>query len=700
MVGEVHRLDGAQAETFDFCLAEDPLNQAGEPQPHSRFAPPAAEVDAAQHDLAVTPAQGAHLLDHPVRRHAPAASADGGNDAEGAAVAAAVLNLQVGASAVTGSVLDRRGEKILLREDVPYVDLPVKVAIPGRLGDDLGNARFVGVADNPVDAWQSCQIIGRTLGVAAGHKDPGARADPVRPPDGLAQVVVRFGSDGATVEDDEVGVCLRVRRRHSLPAQKRLQCSAVSLRRPAAKVLYEELAHSCLSILPARIHSAVTGGRRHVVMLSAPVSARSCRLYLKSMYRVLAILLLAASAQANGGIALEEYQARRAALREKLNGSALVLFGAAEDEYGDLRTAFYQESNFYYLTGWSEPGAILALTPAEEVLFIPRRNREREKWTGAKADPFDDSISTLTGFAEVRPSEGLEAWLLGAAESVTDFYALTKQPAAEKLQQLLPLRELKDAEEIIARMRMRKSVREIDLIRRAAKITMDAHRAAWDRMAPGLYEYQIAATMSNVYFDAGCGRHAYAPIVGSGPAGTILHYSRNSRRFDAGELVLMDVGAECARYASDITRTVPANGRFTERQRELYKIVMEAQQAVIGAVKPGMTLGRTGPNSLFRLALDYFNSHGEDKHGEKLGRYFTHGIGHHIGLDVHDPGGADTPLEAGMVITIEPGLYIPEEGIGIRIEDVVLVTEDGGEVLSEGLPKEWKEIERAVRKGK
>jgi Xaa-Pro aminopeptidase len=165
---------------------------------------------------------------------------------------------------------------------------------------------------------------------------------------------------------------------------------------------------------------------------------------------------------------------------------------------------------------------------------------------------------------------------------------------------------------------------------------------------------------------------------------------------DAGELLLMDVGPECSMYASDITRTAPVSGKFSTRQRELYDIVLGAQKAAIAAIKPGAMLGsRFNKTGIQKLVMEYFDKHGKDKHGQPLGKYFTHGLGHHVGLDVHDAFDPAMPLEAGNVITIEPGLYIPEEGIGIRIEDMVLVTESGAKVLSEKLPVSAAEIERA-----
>jgi Xaa-Pro aminopeptidase len=169
----------------------------------------------------------------------------------------------------------------------------------------------------------------------------------------------------------------------------------------------------------------------------------------------------------------------------------------------------------------------------------------------------------------------------------------------------------------------------------------------------------------------------------------------NQRRMVPGELVLIDAGAECDAYASDITRTVPVSGKFTPRQREIYQVVLGAQKAAIAAVQPGAWLAGDSGNSLTKIARDYMGAHGQDQHGRPLGKYFTHDIGHQVGLHVHDPA-VSGPLEAGMVITIEPGVYINNEQLGIRIEDVVLVTANGAKVLSAALPKEPDEIEAAV----
>ena len=397
------------------------------------------------------------------------------------------------------------------------------------------------------------------------------------------------------------------------------------------------------------------------------------------------------------GISHSEYRQRRAAVKQALPDSLVVLFGGKEQEHGDLRSGFFQDADFYYLTGWTEPGAILVLTPSSETLLIPKRNAEQERWTGRKLAPGDPNVAELTGFESVMPVSAFESNLAKWAETVSNVYTLPSSPQADALKKLLPLRDVSSAAMPMARLRMKKSPAEMTMIQRSTDATLAAHRAAWKRIAAGVNEFQVAATMSETYFDQGCERHAYAPIVGSGANAAVLHYSQNRRRMDAGELVLMDVAAECSMYASDITRTVPVNGKFTPRQRELYEVVLGAQKAAIAAIKPGVMLGSSKNKvGLQKIATDYIDSHGKDLKGASLGRYFIHGLGHHVGLDVHDATDPSLPLQAGMVITIEPGVYLPDEGIGIRIEDVVLVTEDGAKVLSSSLPREVNEIEKAM----
>jgi Xaa-Pro aminopeptidase len=417
--------------------------------------------------------------------------------------------------------------------------------------------------------------------------------------------------------------------------------------------------------------------------------------------RTVALLCALWAAQAApSAIAPGEYRARRTELAKSLHDGVLVLFGGTDKGEENLRTGFFQESNFYYLTGWRQPGAILLLTPEPgsqpfEVLFLPRRDPEREKWTGRKMGPEDSQVSAVTGFHNVLPTTRFEATLRQQLEHYSAIYT-AGEPAVSRLRALAPVRDVQDATRAIARLRMHKSAAELALIQNAIDITLDAHRAAWKRAAPGLYEYQVASAMTSIYADRGCERSAYAPIVGAGPDSTILHYSQNSGRMNRGELLLMDVGAECSGYAADITRTIPVGARFSQRQREIYEIVLGAQNAVIAAIKPGMYLSKPYPNNLTKIAFDYINTHGKDSHGKPLGKYFTHGVSHHVGLDVHDATDFSEPLAEGEVITVEPGIYLPEENIGIRIEDMVVVTKDGARLLSGALPRNPDAVERAL----
>jgi Xaa-Pro aminopeptidase len=373
-----------------------------------------------------------------------------------------------------------------------------------------------------------------------------------------------------------------------------------------------------------------------------------------------------------------ECHTRRAALREAVGGGVIVLAGGDETskDIESARTPFFQEPNFYYLTGWKQPGARLLIDGHREILFLPAHRPDREKWTGPEFSAGDPGVEAASGFEMVLPMDQFESSVRAAGTPIENGIL----------------------EKALARLRMTKSETELGLIQRSVDATVAAHLAAWKRAATGMYEYQIAAAMMAVYMDRGCERSAYAPIVASGPNALYLHYERNSRKIERGELLLMDVGAECAGYAADVTRTIPIDGKFTARQREIYEIVLGAQKAVIAAAKPGMTIGRTTPDSLYQIAFEYINSHGHDLHGGPLGKYLTHGISHHIGLEVHDAADARAPLAEGMVISVEPGIYIPEEQIGIRIEDMIEVTRTGGRLLTTGLPRETAEIEKILAK--
>jgi Xaa-Pro aminopeptidase len=412
-----------------------------------------------------------------------------------------------------------------------------------------------------------------------------------------------------------------------------------------------------------------------------------------------------------------EYQARREKLRAKLDGP-LVLFGYTSRQDPSELAIFFQEPNFYYLTGHDEADAALLLLPdapagqpstgPREILYLPSRNPQTEKWEGPKLGPDDPGIAAKTGFAAVRNYSQLAADLEAAAKLWPSVYTI---PAPKKedgyphftvgnewIKATVPAATIKDAAPAIYALRQVKSPGELELLQKAIDLSVDAHLDAMKTMKPGLFEYQIAARMKEVHEWGGCAREAYAPIVGTGLNSTVLHYDVLDAQIQDGDVVVIDVGGEYGGYAADITRTLPANGKFTPRQKEIYDIVLGAQNAAIAAVKPGAKL-YAGPDSLMAISMAYINSHGKDRAGQPLGKYYIHGVSHHLGLDVHDPGDRNRPLEPGMVVTVEPGIYIPEEKLGVRIEDDVLVTETGYKILSGRLPRTTDDVE-AIMAGK
>jgi Xaa-Pro aminopeptidase len=413
------------------------------------------------------------------------------------------------------------------------------------------------------------------------------------------------------------------------------------------------------------------------------------------------------------------YHERRARLAGQAGDGVIVLFGYGEDDVAASVTQFRQNENFYYLTGWNEPNAMMLLVPKpekggqpaeieKEILFIPAHDTRQEKWTGPKLGPGDPDASERTGFASVEPVTRFHSELLEALKTFPRIYTeATPQPESgedcfqkdevAKLRDLAPLATLADLRPMLTRMRAVKSPTEIALIRKAAEASVDAHLAAMKAVRPGAWEYQIAALMKYEYERRGSEWPSYPPIVGSGFYSTVLHYDQDSQQMRDGDVVVMDVAGSYSGYASDITRTLPVNGHFTPRQREIYEIVLGAQNAALAAIKPGAMLGGRGKKgSVQQVAYDYINTHGKDLHGKPLGQYFIHGLGHSVGLNVHDPAEYDQPLQAGMVITDEPGIYIPEEKIGVRIEDMVLVTKDGAELLTRRLPRGAEEIEKMM----
>ena len=393
----------------------------------------------------------------------------------------------------------------------------------------------------------------------------------------------------------------------------------------------------------------------------------------------------------------------------------IVIFGYTGHEESNPSYVFMQEENFYYLTGHSEEGAALLLVPdsaaqkgwtgPREILYLPARDLAQEKWNGPRMGPDDPGIKEKTGFADVQIFAKLHDAVVALAKDFPDIY--TELPGAHEdgyphgsiwsswLRIAVPLAELKDVSPAVGTLRAIKSPGELALLQKAVDASVDAHFAAMKMMHSGLHEYQVAAKMVEIHEEAGCETEAYAPIVGSGFNSTVLHYNKLDRQIDGGEVVLLDVAGQYSGYAADVTRTLPADGKFTPRQREIYEIVLGAQNAALAALKPGVTF-----RDLQKIAMDYINSHGKDKEGRTLGRYYIHGLSHHLGLNVHDPSGPSRPLEAGMVITVEPGIYVPEENIGVRIEDDVLITPTGYKMLTARLPRTVDEIEKIMAEGK
>ncbi len=432
----------------------------------------------------------------------------------------------------------------------------------------------------------------------------------------------------------------------------------------------------------------------------------------KSVAVIAALILLAVAAPAREREPNAAYAGRRARLRAQVDGP-VVLFGYTGREDASPSYIFGQEENFYYLTGHNQPGAALVLVPdaagekkydgPKEILFLPPRNQGRERWDGVRMGFDDPGISETTGLAVVLPFSALRGELEKLATMFTTFHTLVPAPTAAGyphaanwnawLKQTLPQNTIAGIGPAIGAMRQIKSAGELALLQKTIDASIDAHLEAMRTTKPGVYEYQVGARMEAVHKANGCEVEGYAPIVGAGFNSTVLHYNELRKKIEDGDIVVLDVGASCAGYVADITRTLPAGGTFTARQREIYNIVLAAQNAAIAAVKPGMTIGGNGPNSLNRIAREYIGGHGMDRQKNSLLRYFIHGLGHHVGLRVHDAGDPQRPLEPGMVFTIEPGIYIPEEKLGVRIEDMVLVTETGYKLLTARLPRTVEEIE-------
>jgi Xaa-Pro aminopeptidase len=413
-----------------------------------------------------------------------------------------------------------------------------------------------------------------------------------------------------------------------------------------------------------------------------------------------------------------DFRLRRQSLASKANGGVVLVFASNEAEGPNDLYGYRPDDNFFYLSGWSEPGAALLIVGGAnsndhaytEILFLPNHNPSQEKWTGPKLGADSPDVGKVTGFDHVEVLDNLRAELvrllpLKRATILTDIVA-----DDEVSNSTAPLDWLKranafpvgvsfqDVRPMLASLRTNKDAGEIERIRHATDASIAAHFAAMRTVKPGVTEREVSALMQYEWGKRGCERPAYAPIVGSGFYSTVLHYSEDSGTMQSGDLVVIDAAGEYSMYASDITRTLPVSGKFTARQREIYDIVLGAQQAASAAFRSGKSyLRRDRPDSLHDIANNYINTHGKDLHGEPLGKYFIHGLGHYVGLNVHDPGDYDAPLGPGAVFTLEPGIYIPEEKLGVRIEDILYVDQDGKLInLTGNLPHTADDVERAM----
>jgi Xaa-Pro aminopeptidase len=423
----------------------------------------------------------------------------------------------------------------------------------------------------------------------------------------------------------------------------------------------------------------------------------------------LAILLpcaLQAGAGAAEPIPREVFSQRRERLLDDLGPGVVLLDREALSGYGAHR----QPSTFLYLTGIDVHGAsALLVNPRDdgerrEILFLPELTEKEVLWDGPRLNPGRDEDERAearesTGFAEVKSSgafaeevrkaiaghEGATVWLDYRPGKLGE----PLSPGLERVREVrdrYPSVTVRSFRSSVVELRHVKDEHEIRWMRGAIHITSEALRRVMRDVKPRMHEYELQAIVEGTFLELGAEGPAFHSIVGSGPNGAVLHYRRNDRRMRRNELVLLDVGARLGGYAADITRTLPVSGRFTERQRELYEIVLEAQNAAIEAVRPGATWAEVHAAAVAVLE--------EAGHGE----HFPHKTSHWLGLDVHDVGDRERPLEPGMVLTVEPGIYIPDEELGIRIEDDVLVTEDGAEVLSADLPRDPDALLRAMRR--
>jgi Xaa-Pro aminopeptidase len=397
-------------------------------------------------------------------------------------------------------------------------------------------------------------------------------------------------------------------------------------------------------------------------------------------------------------IKLSEYQARRKKVLAGLKGAVGVVF--AGDGAPPLLGEWMPDMNFKYLTGIDdEPGAMVFFDPSNAdakkriVLLLKPVNPEIDVWDGYR-DLVSAKLRKETGFESVMRNYALPRILTEAAKRTKRLaclhpFAAYNQPVSkdlelfQKVSARIPGCSIEDKSDLVIGCRLVKSASEIKQIKNAIKATAHGIEQVMGTIRDGVNERDLHNVLVGGFAEMGSIRNAFNPIVGSGHNGTVLHYKANNGPVRDGDLVVLDCGAEIGGYASDITRTLPVSGKFTKKQAKLYNIVLKSQRAAVKALKPGATMAQVDAAS--RKAIS----------DAGYGDYYPHGIGHHMGLETHDPSPA-VKLKEGMVVTIEPGIYLPDESIGIRIEDDYVVTKTGARNLSSMIPKTVEEVEAAI----
>lgn len=397
---------------------------------------------------------------------------------------------------------------------------------------------------------------------------------------------------------------------------------------------------------------------------------------------------------------------RREALFElmKIN-DALILFAARQ---GQLEK-FKQDNNFLYLTGLDIPHAIYLAFKGQnaisEFLFIEHSNPEREVWEGKKMGK--NEAAEISGISRVLFLEDFYPILSQYCPLISHIYSnigvqTLDMPLSYPMFRLIPVRErypqigIHCITELITPLRKVKSDWEIAQLQRAIDVTGKGIMDIWENARPGMMEYELEAMLFYRIQRSGLKHWGFAPIIAAGGNAATLHYEKNECQIDAGQLVLMDVGAASLNYSADITRCFPINGSFSERQKAVYNSVLHVNKEIISMIAPGVKLLDLHLKS-HDLICEELIKLGLIKDKKDVNKYYMHSIGHFLGMDTHDLGGRDAVLEVGNVITVEPGIYIPEENLGVRIEDDVMVTSEGYCVLSQNIPKEIEEIEQIVK---